>query len=159
GPEDRDAPAAPTELSGSAGDLPAGEAFVSWKTPADKGAAGTVGFLVKVDGKDVPRYLIPKAGRPGTPAVMHVRDLKVAPGATLAVAVRAVDGAGNVGPAASARIRVSGQQPKPLPGRKPEPFQGTGPLPRLGKREVAVIDELDKVQSVSGIMVPAQPAN
>ncbi len=65
GPEDKQAPAAPEGLQAEVKDLPAGEAWVSWTTPADEGGAGTIGFFVSVDGKEVPRYLIPLAGKAG----------------------------------------------------------------------------------------------
>jgi hypothetical protein len=157
GPEDHAAPAAPAEITTDAGDLPAGEAWVSWRTPADEGPAGTVGFFVRVDDKEVPRYLIPAAARPGDQVRMHLRDLGLAAGAQVRLAVRAVDGAGNVGPEAAASVRVSARQPAPLPGKPPAMFTDTGPLPRLGGAEVAVVDELDKIHPVSGLMIPRQP--
>ncbi len=99
GAEDRRPPAAPGDLKVEAGDLPAGEAWVSWSTPRDDGPAGTIGFVATVDGKPVPRYLIPTAGPAGGHVRMHLRDLNLAAGATARLAIRAVDAAGNVGPA------------------------------------------------------------
>ena len=75
GAEDKAPPAAPTNLRGEAADLPAGEAWLSWVTPKDEGPAGTVGFFVSIDGKEVPRYLIPLAGAVGDHVRMHLRDL------------------------------------------------------------------------------------
>jgi hypothetical protein len=157
GAEDRRPPAAPRELRAEVEDLPAGEARVSWVTPADEGPAGTVGFFVTVDGNEVPRYLIPRAGKSGERVRMHLRDLDLKPGAEVAIGVRAVDGAGNVGPAATATVRVSDKVAAPLPGRPPRPFAEPAALPRLGGAEVAVLDELDKVQPVTGEMIPKQP--
>jgi hypothetical protein len=158
GPEDQGPPAVPSDLRADLSDLPSGEARVSWTTPGDDGPAGTVGFFVDIDGRPAPRYLIPRAGRPGERATMHLRDLGLAAGAEVAVAVRAVDGAGNVGPPAEARLRVSDRVAAPLPGAEPSrTFADPAPLPRLGKAEVAVIDELDKVQPITDEMVPPQP--
>ncbi|HZW31709.1 MAG TPA: hypothetical protein VFF52_13435, partial [Isosphaeraceae bacterium] len=176
GPEDHQPPAAPSGLEGSPstrpgaepGDpraarelLPAGEAVVSWVTPHDSGPAGTLGFFVEVDGRAAPRELIPMAGAPGGRVEMHLRDLKRPPGATVNLAVRAVDGAGNLGPAARTRVRMSDRIPAPLPppesssvpARAPMP----GNLPYLGATAVAIVDELDKVHPVTGELIPAQP--
>jgi lysophospholipase L1-like esterase len=157
GPEDREPPPAPTGLASEAGDLPAGEAWVSWITPKDEGPAGTIGFMVSAAWNDVPRYLIPAAGKPGSKVRMHLRDMDLAPGVEIPLQVRALDGVGNIGPAASVRIRTSTRKPAPLPGSNPAPFPEVGPLPKLGGAEVAVIDELDKVHPVSGVMIPTQP--
>jgi hypothetical protein len=157
GPDERDPPPAPRISGAEVADLPAGEAWVSWTTPADRGPAGTAGFVATVDGKELPRYLIPLAGPPGQAVRMHLRDLDLRPGADVKLAVRAVDGAGNVGPSAEATVRVSGRLPAPLPGTDPQPFVGRSALPKLGAAEVAVIDELDKVQPVTGEMIPPAP--
>jgi hypothetical protein len=156
GPEDKRPPAAPGELRSEVGDLPAGEAWVSWTTPADDGSAGTIGFFVIVDGKEVPRYLIPVAKNSGESVRMHLRDLSLQPSAEVEIAVRAVDGAGNIGPAATGKIRVSSRTAAPLPGHSPQLFTERAPLPRLGEAEIAILDELDKVHPVSGEMIPKQ---
>jgi hypothetical protein len=156
GAEDKLPPAAPTEIAGAAGDLPAGEAEVSWVTPDDKGPAGTVGFFVSVAGKEVPRYLIPLAGKPGEKVRMRLRDLRLEPGAEVPVKVRAVDGAGNIGEVGEAKVRLSKRKPAPLPGTAPKPFTDSAPLPRLDGAEVAILDELDKVHPVTGAMIPAR---
>jgi hypothetical protein len=156
GPEDRQPPGAPGELKGEPGDLPSGEAWVSWRSPADRGEAGLVGFFVTVDGKEVPRYLVPPAAQPGALVRMHLRDMALEPGRAVDLAVRAVDGAGNVSPAAQGKFKVSARKATPLPGAAPQPFKTTGALPRLGDAEVAVIDELDKIQPISGAMIPKQ---
>src|SRR5581483_9000912 len=127
GPEDHSPPAAPGDLRSETGTLPSGEAWVSWASPRDEGASGTAGFFVRVEGRDVPRYLIPLATSAGDRVTMHVRDLDLAPGAEVAFSVRAVDRAGNLGPEAAARVRVSGRTPRPLPGTDPAPFTGAAP--------------------------------
>src|SRR5262249_1749569 len=154
--KDNDPPAAPTELKGDAADLPAGEAWLSWLTPADVGPAGTVGFFVSVDGKEVPRYLIPLAGKPGKRVRMHLRDLGLKAGARVEVTVRAVDGAGNVGPTATNALTVSDRTVPVLPGSKGKAFTEAAPLPKLSGAEVAILDELDKVHPVSGATIPSQ---
>jgi hypothetical protein len=158
GPEDTAPPAAPTDLRAETAGLPAGEAWLSWVTPADSGPAGTTGFVVTASDKEVPRYLVPAAGKPGQRVRMRLRDLGLAGGARVQVAVKAVDGAGNVGPAAEVAVVVADRTPRPLPGTAPIPFTEEAALPRLGDIEVAVLDELDKVQPVSGEMIPPQPA-
>src|SRR3954464_9534902 len=50
GPVDRQPPEAPAGLRSEAGDLPPGEAIVSWATPRDAGPAGTLGFAATLDG-------------------------------------------------------------------------------------------------------------
>lgn len=156
GERDEKPPAAPTGLKADNGDLPQGETRLTWITPEDQGAAGTLGFFVTVDGKEVPRYLIPVAGKPSEAVRMHLRDLGLKAGAKVVVAVRAVDGAGNVGPASELAVVVSDRVAKPLPGVMGKPFTEGGKLPKLGDAEVAILDELDKVHPVSGEMIPKQ---
>ena len=90
---------------------------------------------------------------------MRLRDLELKPGATVQVAVRAVDGAGNIGPAAEATVKIATAVKMAAAGKTVR--QRRSPvrrrLPRLGDAEVAVIDELDKVQPVTGEMIPKQP--
>jgi len=154
GEKDTEPPERPTGLQSDATGLPAGEAWLSWVTPADVGPAGTVGFFVTVDGKEVPRYLIPLAGKTGERVRMRLRDLDLKAGAKVEVGVRAVDGAGNVGAAATATVTVSGHVVPELPGARGKPFTDGAPLPKLAGAEVAILDELDKVQPVTGAMVP-----
>ena len=61
---------------------------------------------------------------------MHLRDLDLGPGVAVKVAVKAVDGAGNVGPAAEAMVNVSDRRPEELPGKAPAPFTDAAPLPQ-----------------------------
>ncbi len=154
GPADRSPPPRPTGLASEVADLPAGEAFVTWATPADVGPAGTIGFLVDVAGKEAPRPLVPLANRPGASVRMHLRDLGLEPGAKVAVTVRAVDGAGNRGPEARLDVAVSARVAKPLPGSAPAFPVGKGPLPKLGGATVAVVDELDKLDPTRRALVP-----
>ncbi|HEX7447847.1 MAG TPA: GDSL-type esterase/lipase family protein [Pirellulales bacterium] len=157
GEPDTAAPQPPEELVASSENLPAGEALVTWLTPADDGPAGTIGFFVEIDGRDVPRYLIPAAASPGDRVTMHVRDLELPPGKQARLAVRAVDGAGNRGKPAEIGFKTSATKPADLPElSKSKPSPG-GKLPRLGSIEVAIIDALDKVHSETGEMIPPQP--
>jgi hypothetical protein len=157
GPEDHARPGAPRDLRADVADLPAGEAWISWVTPKDEGPAGTLGFFIRVDDQDVPRYLIPRAGSVGERVQMHLRDLDLRPGADVKLSVRAVDAAGNVGPAAEAQMQVSSKVAQPLPGTALKLFSDRAPLPKLGEADVTVIDELDKVQPITGELIPAQP--
>ncbi len=163
GPEDRRPPSAPGGLrvEPTTSMLPAGEAMVSWTTPRDAGPAGTLGFFAELGGRALPRELIPIAGEPGARVEMHLHDLNLAPGSAPMLSVRAVDAAGNISPAATAAIRVSGRLPAALPGASkaasPPPSAVSRNLPRLGPFEVAVLDELDKVHPVTGELIPPQP--
>jgi hypothetical protein len=164
GPEDHRPPAAPREikLEAESALLPAGEAIVSWLTPADDGPARTIGFFASLDGREVPRELVPLATASGARVQMHLRDLALKPGATVKLALHAVDGAGNRGPVAASTITVSNRIAERLPSfnpqREPAFQQADPPLPSLGGAQVAVIDELDKIHPVSGELIPSEPA-
>jgi hypothetical protein len=123
------------------------------------GPAGTVGFFMSIDGNEVPRYLIPLAGRPGERVRMRLRDAPLPAGARVEVRVRAVDGAGNVGEPAAAIVTVSDRTALPLPGTPGTPFTGAAALPKVGDAEVAILDELDKVRPVSGALIREHPAD
>ncbi len=155
GAADRSPPGIPTDLSSDIGTLPSGEASVSWATPADIGASGPVGFLVEVDGREVPRYLIPPAGTPRQGVRMHLRDLGLIGGSKVALGVRAVDGAGNVGQEARTNVRISNRRAKPLPGSVPRSMSAGPQNPRLGPATVAVVDELDVIDPGTGAPVQA----
>jgi len=157
GAVDKEPPAAPGNLSADAANLPAGEATVSWTTPADAGAAGTLGFFVEVDGKAVPRYLIPVAGAVGKKVTMHLRDLGLSTGQKVKLSVKAVDAAGNVGPASELEFATSSQGPIALPTTDIRPFTEVAPLPKLGNAEVAIVDALDKFHPATGERIPPQP--
>ena len=143
--------------------LPAGEALVTWTTPADTGGGKTLGFQVSYEsaGKkgDMPRYLIPMAGPAGKPVRMHVQDLPFAAGQELTLTISAVDSAGNVGPPASKTIKLSAT-PRvfPIADSGLEPFAPSADLPVVGGLKVAVVDEVDKISPTTGKMIPDQPA-
>lgn len=179
GANDDEAPQAPGELAAEVDDLPAGEAWLSWRAPGDRGAedsgpAGVLGYFVKIDGRDVPRYLIPAANHSaafsqpnaGGPAPsdlvrMRLRDLDLAPGARVRAEVSAVDAAGNRGPASTLDFEVSRRRPLKLPALADAPTRKApvaGKLPRLGRGEVAILDALDKVQPTTGLL-PPRPAS
>jgi hypothetical protein len=163
GPEDRRPPWAPIDLrvEPQTALLPVGEALVSWVTPPNAGPAGTLGLFAELGGHALPRELIPMAGAPGARVEIHLPDLKLSPGSAGTLSVRAVDAAGNLGPAATADIRGSDRGSAPLPGPStiPTPFPSAPAtkLPRLGSIEGAVLDELDKVYPVAGELIPSQP--
>ena len=135
---------------------PPGEALVSWVTPQDDGPAGTLGFFATIDGREVPRELIPLAGEPAR-VQMHLRDLKLTAGTTINLSVRAVDAAGNLGPDQTLSVPVSNAVPVRLPQPKTTSSHSTTPLPRLGSAEIAIIDELDKVHPDTGKLIPEEP--
>ncbi len=155
---DSQPPQAPSGLAADASDLPAGEAMLRWKTPEDVGPAGTLGFIVEVDERPVPRYLIPPAARQSEMVVMHLRDMGLTAGAEARVRVRAVDAVGNSGPPSEHAIQVSSLAADAQFGETPKGFSGEPPLPRIGGAGVAVVDPLDKVHPVTGATLPAQPS-
>jgi hypothetical protein len=203
GEPDRDPPGRPGNPVIDAADLPAGQAWLSWTTPTDNGPAGTLGFSVRIDGQEAPRYLVPLAGPAGSRVLMRLRDWPFAnttaattantdatkagatkagatktsasnmdasstgatqtPATSVAVSVRAIDAAGNVGEPLEFRAKLSTRVAAPLP---PQPttapaakLSAPASLPRIGEATVAVIDELDKVQPITGGMIPAmEPA-
>lgn len=159
GDADAQPPEACSGITTNEAGLPGGEVIVRWMTPADRGPAGTLGFLVRLDEQTLPRWMIPAAGQPGEMVEMHLRDLALIPGSRHILKIQAADGAGNIGPATESAITVSSFQPQPLPA-SPIARETPGPaglLPKLGGCEVAVIDTLDKVHAVSGAFIPPQP--
>ncbi|NOQ52234.1 MAG: hypothetical protein GQ578_08490, partial [Desulfuromonadaceae bacterium] len=165
GPEDVSIPQAVTDIHSESLGLPAGEGLVSWETPVDEGPSGTLGFHVRItDSQDfvwdsamqVPRYLIPMAGKPGDRVTLHLRDLQLAPGQQITIGIRAVDSAGNMGPVQTAKVRLAERKPElVLPAPPPLPKAGnTDQLPTVGDLKVFIIDSLDKVDPLSGVMTP-----
>ncbi len=139
--------------------LPQGEAIIHWETPSDEGPAGTIGFLVDLDGEPLPRYLIPNAGNPGEAVELHCRDGVVASDAVRELRVRGVDAAGNVGPPATFSFQPSIRTPRTLPEVEPEGDAPLGESPRLDGAKISIVDTLDKVHPATGGFIPEQPAD
>jgi hypothetical protein len=165
GPEDREPPEAVRDVRVEKSGLPKGEARFHWKTPPDQGAAGTIGFHVRVlkpDGRevDVPRYQIPMAKEPGGAVALRLRGVDLSPDARHRLHLRPVDGAGNVGDAATVAFSVSpGPPPISIPNQIPE-VRGPSEFLRVSDRlRVRVIDALDKIDPVSGERVPRPSRN
>ncbi len=159
--EDFEPPEPVSALRTETNGLPAGEAVVSWNTPRDAGGSSTIGFFVNYlhEGgkKEVPRYLIPMAKEYGAPVKMHIQDLPFAPGQTIALQIRSVDGAGNISKPFRQKIKLSsGPKPISLPAVAVQTFSPNTVLPALGNLKVCVVDVLDKIDPVSGRMIPVQ---
>ncbi|MFT5129557.1 MAG: hypothetical protein ACI8W8_003180, partial [Rhodothermales bacterium] len=148
GPDDHQAPPRVAEFAIETKGLPAGEALVFWDTPP-----GSVGFAVTVNGKVVPRYLLPA---PKPRARLHFRDLGSQPGAAITLAVAVLDGAGNRSPFIRQQLRVSDQALPDLPGKPAEFAKRPGPAPRLGSASISIVDAFDKI-SKTGVRSPQQP--
>lgn len=168
GPEDAVLPGRPESVAAQPGEIPPGELVVTWATPADTGPAGTLGFVARYTTADrfnwdsatpVPQYMVPMAAAPGQTVRMHLRDLGLAPGQKIILALRAVDRAGNVGPIAEARLAAaSAPGAIDLPDAPVAAFADAGPCPMLGDVRVAVVDALDKIHPLTGAFIPARPA-
>ncbi len=170
GKEDTLSPLPPTEFSSDVGDLPAGEAWVSWLSPPDQGEAGTLGFVVEFNGQPIPRYLIPQARVPGTRLTMHLRDLSDVNAKSGTLSIRSVDAAGNRSERSTTNVTLS-QRTTWVPRLKPSSKDNANETQDDGSRstitrndipiidgvEVAVIDELDKVNPKTGQSVPELP--
>lgn len=172
GGEDKQPPAAVAAIEIVPAASPSDDAFASWKTPADVGESGTVGFFVNDSGQEVDRAWIPAAGTPGSAVRMILPATAVRPGpaddpkflrAAATLTIRAVDGAGNV----SAPFTQSVKLPKPMeapPLPVPTPFvpldgaAASAPWPKAGGTSIAAIDPLDKVDLRTGALVPKQGA-
>ncbi|HUS92975.1 MAG TPA: GDSL-type esterase/lipase family protein [Phycisphaerae bacterium] len=154
-----------TDIAAETAAFPAGQALVTWKTPADAGRAGTLGFQVRYNEfsaggtqGQVPRYLVPLAGKPGETVRMHLRDIVTRAGERVTLTIAAVDGAGNVGPAVRKSLVVSANpRVLPLANGGLKPFEPSPQRPTVGGLKVAVVDLLDKINPLDGRLIPAQP--
>jgi len=166
GEENHKTPAAPTNLAVDekrTAQLPAGEAWITWNSPS----TDTLGFVVSChtsfteDYPQVPQYLVPLAGKPGGRVEMHLRDLDINESNSAPVVVQAVDREGNVGFQVEQALTFSNRKPKEIPGKAKSPAPAADaapePLPKLGQAEIAILDEFDKVQPVTGEMIPKRP--
>lgn len=153
-----------TKIHASTQDLPAGQALIKWQTPPDKNGKQILGFNVTIErnGKqiDVPRYLIPMAGRVGEEARMLLQDLDLKPGETIKLGVTTVDFAGNTTPPTTlVPVTVSSTPEvypfKPLPAHITQ-AAAQNTLPEINGVRFAVIDMLDKIEATTGKMCPPQ---
>jgi hypothetical protein len=163
GVEDREAPPAVGEFKQVDTVLPPGEAKVSWTTPRDAGPAGTIGFVARYakgaslawdSATPVPQYLVPLAG---DGVAMHLRDMGLPAGEQILLGVRAVDGAGNVGPVVTVGVRASAEPASVKLADAPAgAFEPNGEPLQVGDLQVAVVDALDKISPATGQMIPSR---
>jgi len=142
-------------------DLPAGEALLSWETPADRGGGRTLGFNISYrrEGREVPfpRYLIPMAGAAGEKVKMHIRDLTFGAGEVIDLVIKPVDNTGNIGAASAKKIRFSSGRKMPvMTDPHVHMFNSTADVLRIKNMSVSVVDLLDKIDPDSGEMIPPQ---
>ncbi|HTL50988.1 MAG TPA: hypothetical protein VL860_00280, partial [Planctomycetota bacterium] len=162
--DDKDAPAAVSQSKVVTDGFPEGEALVSWIVPDDnKGGSGVSGFDVEYFDKPgnkqiLPRYLVPMAGAPGSECRLHFQDLPFKAGQKINLVIRAIDGAGNVSSPFNREVTLSAT-PRVFSIVKESlaPFAASEVLPTVGPLKVAVVDALDKIDPVSGEMIPAEP--
>ena len=138
--EDSQAPEAVKEIACKTDGFPAGQALITWKTPADRGGGKTLGFNVTYAAGDktgqMPRYLVPMAGKVGDECRMHIQDLPFEAGQEISLTVQSVDSAGNVSEAFTKKVKVSAF-PAVFPIAKAdiEPFAPSADLPEVGGSE------------------------
>lgn len=157
-----DLPPGPVQgLSYDNAGLKPGQVRVSWVTPEDRGGGKTLGFHAVYKAGDafvpVPRYLVPMAGDAGERVVMVLRDMGLGAGQAAVIQVQPVDSAGNVGEARDLEI-VTAPEGKifdqaDVPARL---FAAQAEALTVGGLEIAVLDLLDKVDPVTGEMIPEQ---
>ena len=140
-------------------ELPPGEALLSWETPADNGGGGTLGFQasykINEKEKDIPRYLIPMASNPGETVKMYLQDLSFEPGEELELIIKPVDNAGNTGKPFRRKIKLSSNFDRlDCDIKQLDPFPLNEKLPVAGNVKVGVVDSLDKINPVTGDMIP-----
>ena len=140
-------PKAVTDVRVDTTELPAGEAIITWRTPVDQGKGKTLGFQVSYQKErrevSFPRYLIPMARTHGEMVRMHIKDMPFKSGERLVVAIRPVDGAGNVGRAFRTGVRLStgAGMPAMLP-LGTTAADAHPPMMRVGNLKIAVMDPL-----------------
>ncbi len=154
-------PGAVKNVKAEVGGLIPGQALLSWETPVDDGGGKTLGFFVRYSqgGKEheMPRYLVPMAGQEGQTVRMHVQDLPFQPGETVVFNIQPVDSCGNVGPVTAFPVVMAGPRPGfALDSIGVKPFPDSETLPELCGVKVSVMDQLDKVDPRSGVVMPAQ---
>jgi len=143
-------------------DYPAGEALLSWKTPEDTGGGKTLGFYVEYERREgergeIPRFLVPMAGQAGDIVRMHLRDLSFESGEQIKVSITPVDNVGNKGRPYSRIVKLASVQGAPvIPAIDIVPFPSSTTLPEVNGLKIAIVDLLDKIDPVSGDMVPQQ---
>ena len=181
GAKDDQPPGAASGIAVIPTELPPGEVLVTWNTPADAGPAGTIGFIARYvpaaatgnqqlttgnsapfdweSATPLPQYLVPVAGAAGSAVKMHLRDIELPAGGRITLGIRAIDRAGNIGPAAMATIATSAAPATiDIPPAKVRPFADDAPLPTIAGVRVAVVDALDKIHPATGQLIPARPA-
>ena len=159
----------PTNLSVQSKGLPPGEAVVKWDIPSLE-KSGILGFFVSLNGKEVPRHLIPVPSidddtQPQT-LTMHLRNLGLAPGEEVQLGIQSINMLGISSDPATITFRVSDEALMTLPssteaGNRNEKIAKLSreeiakQLPKLGPFAVSVLDELDKVAE-DGQLIPAR---
>ncbi|BCO07685.1 hypothetical protein GF1_00610 [Desulfolithobacter dissulfuricans] len=142
--------------------LPAGEAVVSWKTPSDYGGGRTLGFHVEYERGDgtraaFPRYLVPMASQTGETVRMRIRDLSFEGGETITLSITAVDSVGNRSAPFIKNITLASDPSRAeLEESDITPFSSSTDLPVVHGLKVSVVDVLDKIDPVTGKMIPVQ---
>ncbi|MBL8859865.1 MAG: DUF4091 domain-containing protein [Planctomycetes bacterium] len=163
---------------GAERELHAEEGFTLWwSAPVDRAAqdevaSGTLGYFMRYStepdfeweiGREVPQYYLPQ-NDPSQTLVQRgsvralLPELPVDPKVHVYFAVRAVDAAGNVSSAARATAWFTGALPPPPELVRP-PRAETPPTPlKLGAVQVAVLDELDKLDLNAEVLPPSMAA-
>ena len=142
-------------------ELPPGEAILRWEVPHDLGGGKTIGFFVKyqrVNGEALffPQYLVPMVNEDAPTVQMHIHDISFSPGEKIIVSVVAVDSVGNKSPPFLREVLLADLPQNII--HSPSSVQSFPPssiLPTLHGLEVSIIDLLDKINPVTGKIIPA----
>ena len=143
---------------------PEGEAMLKWLTPSDAGLgvlSYDASYQTSQNGESTPfpRYLIPMANGEGSECRLHIQDIPFKAGQEIWVTIKPIDRAGNVGKPLTRSVVLS-DIPKAtkFDAASVSPFARDENLPSVGGIKVGIMDESDKINPVTGQMIPPQDA-
>lgn len=155
GDVDMSKPPTPANVTTTTTGLPAGEAIITWSYPKTATAI-FVGEEIRINRQPLPRAMHPSPL--GASRRLHLRDLALKPGEAVNLEITPISQTGQRGETVAAQVTVSAAGMKPIPGETPTFSTEVAALPQLGKTTIAIIDEADKINPLTGELTPNQPA-
>ncbi len=142
-------PVRPRKLEAVTERQPPGEAVISWEIPPLE-ESDILGFFVTVNGKELPRSLIPAVDdtkrQESQNLALRLRDTGLSPGENVKLDVWGVNSLSRPGSAATISFPVSGEPLSKLPGVNEQAVaEREIDLPKLGSVSVAILDEFEKI--------------